>query len=104
MGVEFGLEVTQDGDTAVLWLSGDVDLKNRDRIVDTATTQFGLVRTVVADLEKVTFIDSSGLGALVEARQTAGRSGSEFVIRGATGAVARVLDMTRPDTRPHPMT
>jgi len=93
MGVEFALEVNDDGDRVVLALRGEVDLQRRDEVADTAITYLA-AKPVVLDLSKVTFIDSSGLGALIRARQAATRLGQSFSIRGATGPVARVLAIT----------
>lgn len=51
---------------------------------------------VVLDLGAVTFIDSSGLGALVSAIKRLGPRGN-MAIAGATGAVARLFTLTRMD-------
>jgi anti-anti-sigma factor len=51
------------------------------------------VTSVVVDLGRVTFIDSSGVGALVRAKLDSDRAGKEFYVTGAHGHVARVLDV-----------
>ena len=94
MGLEFALEVNDDGNSVVLALRGEVDLQRRDEVADTAIKHLEQARPVVLDLSRVTFIDSSGLGALIRARQAATRLGGSFSIRGATGPVARVLAIT----------
>jgi anti-anti-sigma factor len=50
--------------------------------------------TVIADLGRVTFVDSSGLSALVAARQEATRMERVFRIRAAHGPVARMLEIS----------
>ena len=50
----------------------------------------------VLDLNQVSFIDSTGLGAIVTCRKRVG-SGGKFAIAGAQGAVARLFALTRMD-------
>jgi anti-sigma B factor antagonist len=52
--------------------------------------------SMVLDLGAVTFIDSSGLGALVSSLKSMGKSG-DMVICGAQGAVASMFKLTRMD-------
>jgi anti-sigma B factor antagonist len=53
-------------------------------------------RFIVLDLGSVSFIDSSGLGALVSCLKTMGRDGN-LVVSGAHGAVATMFKLTRLD-------
>jgi anti-sigma B factor antagonist len=53
-------------------------------------------RAIVLDLGAVTFIDSSGLGALVSSLKTMGKDG-DLVIACAQGAVASMFKLTRMD-------
>ena len=49
---------------------------------------------VVVDLDRVEFIDSSGLGALVRARRKAQEHGGDVVLAGADEQVREVLALT----------
>lgn len=51
---------------------------------------------VVLDLSAVTFIDSSGLGALISVLNKLG-DGGDLVLCGITGAVASMFKLTRMD-------
>jgi anti-sigma B factor antagonist len=51
-------------------------------------------RTIVLDLSEVTFIDSSGLGALIGSLKFIGDDG-EIVLCGARDTVASMLKLTR---------
>ena len=53
-------------------------------------------RSIVLDLSAVTFIDSSGLGALVSSLKIMGKDG-DLVVSGAHGAVASMFQLTRMD-------
>lgn len=61
------------------------------RVIDETDTD------VLLDLEKVTFVDSSGLGALVATYKLLTPT-REFVLVGMTPAVVKVLELTRMDT------
>ena len=53
--------------------------------------------TVVIDCSRVEFIDSSGLQALLEARQRAIGDGGQVVLRAPTAVVRRLLAITSTD-------
>ena len=48
---------------------------------------------MVLDLAEVTFIDSTGLGALMDARCESDRNGWEFSVRHPSAAVRRVIEL-----------
>ena len=52
--------------------------------------------SIVLDLGEVTFIDSSGLGALVSSLKSIRKDG-DLVVSGAQGAVASMFKLTRMD-------
>lgn len=59
----------------------------------------GLVESahIVVDLSRVTFLDCSGLGALVAASNSATSAGTSVHLAGAAGLVRRVLNLTMLD-------
>lgn len=69
----FRVTVAEDGPSRLrLEVSGEVDLLVAPELLDTilcAGMASGRPRTVVVDLAGVTFMDSSGLGALLEAQR-----------------------------------
>ncbi len=71
--------------------AGELDMScaasAREALVDIAGS------TVVADLSGLTFMDSSGLAALEEARAEIERAGHRLELRGARGAVRRVFQL-----------
>ncbi len=52
-------------------------------------------RDVIVDLEGLEFVDSSGLAALVLARQHARRAGFELLLAAPQAQVLRMLAITR---------
>ena len=83
---------TLDGLT-VLTLSGELDLVNAARVSDTLDALTSGQQKVVVDLTSLTFIDSSGIHAILAPR--AGQQG--IVIVCPAGNVRRVFDVTRID-------
>jgi anti-sigma B factor antagonist len=53
-------------------------------------------RKIVLDMEKVEFVDSSGLGAIIACRKKMGTDG-ELVISSASEAVVGLFQLTRMD-------
>lgn len=87
-------------DLALVVLVGEVDIAKAEAVIraleEAATPD--AVRRLCCDLSGVTFLDSSGIGALVSARRTCEDRGIEMVLVGASGSVRRVLALTCVDT------
>jgi len=91
------VEIRDEGDAAVVALSGDVDLESSPRVRGALLECVGLKRTVVVDMSAVSYIDSSGIASLVEAFQTARKSDTRFVLARVSEAAMRVLELARLD-------
>ncbi len=87
----FNLEVTTDEDVQVFVLRGELDVANAEEVKQALTAASG---SVVVDLSELSFIDSSGLTALVHARDDVCGRGGRLVLRGANGSVRRVFEIT----------
>jgi anti-sigma B factor antagonist len=92
------LEIRRDSRSdggVVVALQGQVDLATAPQLtqaVANATKQGG--DAVVVDLTDVDFLDSAGVRALVESAQAAATAGVAVTVTGASGWVARVLEIT----------
>jgi anti-sigma B factor antagonist len=53
---------------------------------------------IILDLAELTFMDSSGISALVSAHKRSATSGRSFVVRALQPRVAQVLEMTGVNT------
>ncbi|WP_354644759.1 STAS domain-containing protein [Kitasatospora camelliae] len=73
---------------------GEIDLDAAPRLRRELTHALDAHREVLLDLSRVTFMDCSGLGALVRARNQTDRTGSRLVLRGVSHPVARLLRLT----------
>lgn len=84
----------------VLECAGELDLDQLP-VLSSALQRALAVRPVppmlLVDLGAVTFMDSSGLNVLLLAQIEAARAGTTIHLARATGAVARVLEITGAD-------
>ncbi len=96
---------TVDGGATVIGPTGRLDMlaarELKDRVNDALA---GGGKPIVVDLGEVSFIDSTGLGALVSGLRAARQVGSDLRIARATKQVLTVLQITRIDRiiRPYP--
>ena len=81
---------------AVVVASGEVDVITAPGLREALGAASQLSARVVLDLTSVTFMDSSGIGVLLDALRTgAGRHASPLCLAGAQPRVRRILDVTR---------
>lgn len=88
---------TADG-TTVVSVQGEVDLVSSEqlrRVLDDALQD---TPRVTLDLTELTFIDSSGLSALVDAHRKARDAGGALTLRHPTPMLRRLLDITKLET------
>lgn len=81
--------------TGSLAVSGDVDVATVDAFIARAEEAFaGADGALVIDVGGVTFIDSSGLGALVRIHKSAQEKGLGMRLVNVPTAVSRIFDLT----------
>jgi anti-sigma B factor antagonist len=85
-----------EGSTRTLALSGEVDLDAKEPLqaAFTAAIEIDQVKSVVVDLADITFLDSSGIGALVFGHRLAAANGATLTVVNPSAGVERVLDLT----------
>ena len=87
--------VEQMGDSVVVHAGGEIDAETVHGFDEIVTEAARLSSHLVIDLAQVTFVDSSGLGALIGARKSAkGRSGSMSLV-SPPPMVRRLLGSTQ---------
>ena len=93
--IDIGVESRTAGQWTVLDVEGEVDVftapKLREKII--ALLDGGSDHLVV-NLEKVLFMDSTGLGVLVGGLKRVKEKNGELALAGAQGTVLRVLSVT----------
>ncbi|MFC8587364.1 STAS domain-containing protein [Streptomyces sp. NPDC057217] len=88
------------GGVRVVTLRGEIDHTTRDVLEHALLERNGTAEPlrVVADLEGVTFLDSSGLNVLISVNRQVGEAGGRLRIAAAQQAVQRVLTLVGVDT------
>src|SRR5690606_32278084 len=89
------IEVDSGHQEATVSVQGEIDYGSvshlRSVLADLSETQSDL--PVVLDLSQVTFIDSTGLGVLVQAKQRIEAAGRSMKVRDPQPRVQRVLEL-----------
>jgi anti-anti-sigma factor len=86
-------ESGSDG-TRLVSMSGEVDLAVKDELITAVRRCLSGAEHVEVDLTEVTFIDSSGLGALVLLRNEAIHAGKQLTLVNVSSATTRLLRIT----------
>jgi anti-anti-sigma factor len=101
MGV--GMEIEQPlsisielvDDHAEVFVAGELDAMTSPVLDDAlAALAAKKIAAVIVDVREVSFVDSSGLMAILKGREMLHGLGGGLEVRGATGVVERVIDMT----------
>jgi anti-sigma B factor antagonist len=85
------------GSFEVVRLAGEVDLSWSQQVRAAILDALQRQPAVGVELSQVSYIDSSGIAALVEGFQTARGSGRRFVLVATSKAVLAVLQLARLD-------
>lgn len=99
--VQFQLLLSEAGDgVLVLNLSGELDMATVPPLRDAATTAIasGEYQTLVFDLSRLSFIDSTGLQALSEAHRGMAARGRDTRIVCSEPSILKVFELTGLDT------
>jgi anti-anti-sigma factor len=81
-------------DVVVVTPFGDVDRDTAPRLREVLATAAGDTDAVEVELRHVTFLDSSGVGALLAGQRHAAEAGAAFRVRNPTDLVRSVLEIT----------
>lgn len=87
-----------ENDILIISVNGDVDLENSDGLRDQVSNALDANTAVSLDMSEVSYIDSSGVAALIESRQKADEGGKEFKLLKPSESVVSVLKMAKLDT------
>ena len=82
----------------VLQLEGEIDLHVSPEVAESLRTMIAKKpTTVVVDLAKVTYLDSSGLAVLIEGMQNVREYGGKFALANVQESVQHIFDLARLD-------
>jgi stage II sporulation protein AA (anti-sigma F factor antagonist) len=93
-GVDFSVDLQDDGDRLVLLVRGELDEHTGERLVgvtDDVLTKHS-TKTLLIDLSGVGFMDSRGLGQLLYTCRSVERAGRQVFVVNPSLHAQRVLD------------
>ena len=85
------------GDLALVRVSGEVDLSWSQQVRKAILDALAQAKAVGVELSQVSYIDSSGIAALVEGFQNARGKNQKFSLIAASRSVRSVLELARLD-------
>ena len=92
----FGVRTTSTGSNLLVEVAGDVDMTTAPELSQAIERAPDGTELVVIDLSDVSFLDSSGLNALVQGRRTlAERDVAMTVVVPPEGTIRQVFEITR---------
>jgi anti-sigma B factor antagonist len=96
--LNFDLETETEGSSALVRIRGDLDLQVVDRVIDALSAiESDNPELLVVDLSRLSFMDSTGMGAIAAANVRAIEVGRRFVIVRPPAGVRQAFDRTRLD-------
>jgi anti-sigma B factor antagonist len=94
MDDELNIRTSRNQHTATVVASGEIDLSTVDELRSAVTGAADDVETLLLDLTDVEFIDSAGLGGLLELRSTLRSRNVTLQISAGDGPVKQAMEIT----------
>ena len=93
-----GIEISVSRSSVHLTVEGEIDIETAPQLLDTVLSALLIEATdavpeVVLDLSGVTFLDSSGIAALLYARRYVASHGATLVIAKVSNIAAKTIDL-----------
>lgn len=93
-GIAFTISETERSDARVIAISGELDVATVASLRQLLLQRNGKHRLVVVDLTAVSFIDSTGLSALILGQRQQHEHGADLSLVGLQPQVEKVLEVT----------
>jgi anti-anti-sigma factor len=94
MDDELSIRTSREGSTATVAADGEIDLSTVDELRSAVTAAAAGVDNLLLDLTAVEFIDSAGLGGLLELRSTLRSRSVTLQIAAGEGPVRQAMEIT----------
>ena len=89
------IDLRHENDRVVVELAGELDMANAPLLQSSIEgSELSGTKTVVLDLQGLTFLDSTGLRIILAAREQCWRRGQEFAVTPGSQQVQRLLSVT----------
>jgi anti-sigma B factor antagonist len=89
------IELREESDRVVVTMEGELDMANAPLLQGSIESErLAAAKTVVLDLQQLSFLDSTGLRVILAARELCWRRGQEFAVTPGSPQVQRLLSVT----------
>jgi anti-sigma B factor antagonist len=89
------ITLRRENDRAVVVMEGELDMANAPLLQGRIESdEIAGAKTIVLDLQQLTFLDSTGLRVILAARELCWRRGQEFAVTPGSQQVQRLLSVT----------
>lgn len=88
----------EDTDTSVMCLCGELDASTAPAFVSEAREIINRRRNLIMDAHLLSYVDSTGVSAIMSTRNALGAEGKELYLVGCHGLLSKILHLTRMDT------
>jgi anti-sigma B factor antagonist len=89
------IELREENDRVVVTMQGELDMANAPLLQGSIESeQLAAAKTVILDLQQLSFLDSTGLRVILAARELCWRRGQEFAVTPGSPQVQRLLSVT----------
>ena len=90
------IEIREKEEIIIVDVSGEIDLYNAPEIKEAIKEQMdNKKKKVIINLEKVNYIDSSGIGALISSLSNLRKVGGDLKLLHVYDSVKKVLELTK---------
>ena len=90
------LKIRKNGEIYIIDVDGEMDLYNSYKLKELVMKMFEKsVKSFIINLEKVDYIDSSGIGALIFICSTIKKMNLKLAISNIHGSVKKVIELTK---------
>jgi anti-sigma B factor antagonist len=90
------LKIRKHSETYIIDVDGEMDLYNSYKLKELAMKMLEKkIERFIVNMDKVTYIDSSGIGALIYICSTMKKMNLKFIIANIHGSVKKVIELTK---------
>lgn len=90
-----------DAAVSIVYLCGELDASSAPTFLTDMQPLINAERSLVMDTHLLSYIDSTGLGAMFSIKQALARAGRGICIVGAHGLLSKIMQVTRADHEFH---
>ncbi len=88
------IEEIRENDTLRLSINGNIDVHSSEEFTNTVLRSFQKTKSLVIDMENVSYISSAGLRAFILGQKTASSKGAEFSLINVRDEVKEIFHTT----------